>query len=116
MRLGVDPDGDAPQRHIEGTVSFHIGWFDSSASGHAMVLFGSGPGCSGLVAMATRDQGAGITSHMVQVQGNDLPGTVGDNGVVAGITYWYEAVTVTKSGTEIDNNSGKCYSVTVPPM
>jgi hypothetical protein len=32
------------------------------------------------------------------------------------MTYWYEVATVTKSGTELDNNGGKCYSVTVPPM
>jgi hypothetical protein len=91
-------------------------WFDSAAAGQGMVLFGSGPGCSGLVETATQDQGAGTTSHMVQVRGNDLPGTVGDNGIQPGATYWYETVTVTHSGTEIDNNGGKCYSVTVPPM
>jgi hypothetical protein len=41
---------------------------------------------------------------------------VGDNGIQPGATYWYEAVTVTKSGTEVENNGGKCYSVTVSPM
>jgi YVTN family beta-propeller protein len=89
-------------------------WFDSASPGQGRVLFGSGPGCSGLVETATQDQGAGTTSHMVQVRGNDLPGSVGDNGIQPGTTYWYEAVTVTRSGTELDNNGGKCYSVTVP--
>ena len=65
---------------------------------------------------ATQDQGAGTTSHTVQVRGNDLPGTVGDNGIVPGTTYWYETITVTGTETEIDNNGGKCYSVTVPPL
>jgi hypothetical protein len=41
---------------------------------------------------------------------------VGDNGIVPGVTYWYETMTVTKSGTEIDNNGGKCYSITVPAI
>jgi hypothetical protein len=99
-----------------GTSASFTAWFDSAAPGRGMVLFGSGPGCSGLVETATQDQGAGTPSHMVEVQGNDLPGTVGDNGIQPGVTYWYEVVTVTKSGTEVDNNGGKCYSVTVPPM
>jgi hypothetical protein len=51
---------------------------------------------------------------MIVVQGNDIPGTVGDNGLQAGVTYWYEMVTTTASGTEVDNNGGKCYSVTMP--
>jgi hypothetical protein len=88
--------------------------FASKVPGQGEVLFGSGPGCLGLVETATQDQGAGTTSHMVQVRGNDLPGTVGDNGIMPGVTYWYEAVTVTKSGLETDNNGGKCYSVTIP--
>lgn len=90
--------------------------FDSASPGQGEVLFGSGPVCTGLVETAAQDQGSGTTSHMVQARGNDLSGTVGDNGIQPGVTYWYEAVTVTKSGTEIDNNGGKCYSVTVPPM
>jgi hypothetical protein len=49
----------------------------------------------------------------VTVTGNDLPGTVADNGITPGTTYSYETVTTTKSGTEIDNNGGKCYSVTI---
>jgi hypothetical protein len=79
-----------------------------------MVYFGSGPGCAGLVEVATRDAGAGTTSHNVLVLGNDLPGTVGDNGIVPGATYWYEVATATRAGTQIDDNGGKCYSITVP--
>lgn len=45
-----------------------------------------------------------------------MPGTVGTNGIVPGKTYWYEVETVTSSGTEIDDNGRKCFSVTVPPM
>jgi hypothetical protein len=89
-------------------------WFDSASPGQGYVLFGSGPGCLGLVETATQDQGAGTTSHTVQVRGNDLPGTVGDNGIIPGTTYWYETVTMTGSGREIDNNGGKCYRVTIP--
>jgi phospholipase C len=88
--------------------------FTSSAPGQGSVYFGSGPGCLGMVEVATMDAGAGTTNHRVLVQGNDLPGTVGDNGIVPGATYWYETVTTTKSGTETDNNGGKCYSVTIP--
>jgi hypothetical protein len=88
--------------------------FTSASPGQGEVLFGSGPGCLGLVETATQDQGAGTTSHTVTVTGNDLPGTVGDNGIVPGATYWYETVTVIKSGTEVDNNGGRCYSVTIP--
>jgi hypothetical protein len=50
----------------------------------------------------------------VVVTGNDLPGTVGSNGLQPGATYWFEPVTVTRSGTEIDDNGGHCYSVTLP--
>ena len=80
------------------------------------MLFGTGPGCTGLVETATQDVGAGSTNHMIVVRGNDLPGTVGDNDIVPGVTYWYETVTVTSSGQEIDNNGGNCYSVTIPGM
>ena len=44
--------------------------------------------------------------HVAQPARSQVPGT----------TYWYGAVTVTKAGTELDNNGGKCYSVTVPPV
>ncbi|HEX8918303.1 MAG TPA: alkaline phosphatase family protein, partial [Chloroflexota bacterium] len=88
--------------------------FTSAQPGQGRVYFGSGPGCNGLVAIATQDSGAGTTSHTVTVHGNDLPGSVGDNGIIPGATYWYETVTVTSSGQVIDNNSGLCYQVTVP--
>jgi YVTN family beta-propeller protein len=89
-------------------------WFDSASPGQGYVFFGSGSGCTGLVETATQDQGAGTTSHTVTVTGNDLPGTVGNNGILPGATYWYEVENVGKSGTEIDNNGGKCYSITIP--
>jgi quercetin dioxygenase-like cupin family protein len=88
--------------------------FSSKFPGNGMVLFGSGPGCSGLVETAMSDSGAGTTSHSVKVTGNDLPGTVGDIGIVPGATYWFETETATRIGNEVDNNEGKCYSVTVP--
>lgn len=56
------------------------------------------------------------TNHVVQVHGNDLPGTVEVNGIVPRITCWYEAVRVTGTEIESDNNGGKYYSVTAPPM
>lgn len=95
------------------TASFAVS-FSSSAPGQGEVYFGSGPGCSGLVEVATQDLHPGTTHHTVSVTGNDLPGTVGDIGILAGVTYWYEVVTVTRNGTEIDNNGGTCYSVPVP--
>jgi phospholipase C len=88
--------------------------FTSSRPGQGMVYFGSGPGCLGLVEVATRDAGSGTTNHRVLVTGNDLPGTVGDNGIVPGTTYWYEVVTATSSGQEVDDNHGTCYAVTIP--
>jgi hypothetical protein len=87
--------------------------YTSTQPGQGEVLFGSGPGCSGLVETALGDQGAGTTHHVFIVTGNDLPGTVGDIGITPGTTYSYETVTVTKSRTEIDNNGGKCYSVAI---
>jgi hypothetical protein len=80
------------------------------------VDFGSGRGCAGLTEVATRDLFAGTTRHTVVVSGNDLPGTVGDNGIVPGVTYWFEAVTVTRSGVEVDDNGGKCFEETVWPV
>lgn len=97
-----------------GTSSSFVVSFTSTAAGQAMVLFGTGPGCIGLVETALRDQGAGTTNHTVVVTGNDLPGTVGDNGIQPGTTYFFEVVTTTGSGTLTDNNSGACYSVTIP--
>jgi hypothetical protein len=78
------------------------------------VYFGTGPGCSGLVEVATQDLRPGGTQHTVVVTGNDMPGTVGDNGIQPGTTYHFEVVTVTRNGTEMDNNGGTCYSVAVP--
>jgi hypothetical protein len=89
--------------------------FSSAQAGQGMVFFGSGPGCNDLVEVATRDGGAGTTSHSVVVHGNDLPGTVGDNGLIPGATYWYEMVTMTSSGKLIDNNNGQCYQAAVFP-
>lgn len=90
--------------------------FNSSEPGQGSVLFGPGPGCAGLVMSATEDQGAGTKNHWLVVTGNDLPGTAGDIGITPGATYWYETATMTASGEQIDDNGGKCYSVTVPAM
>jgi hypothetical protein len=110
-RLFLDPQTGTALPDQQG---FEV-TFSSTTPGQGEVYFGSGPGCQGLVEVATRDAGAGTTNHQVLVQGNDLPGTVGDNGIVPGTTYWYEVVTVTRAGTEIDTNGGKCYTVTIPP-
>jgi hypothetical protein len=66
--------------------------------------------------VATQDLHPGTTEHTVVVSGNDLPGTVGDNGIQPGTTYSFEVVTVTRSGVEVDDNGGKCYSVTIPTL
>jgi hypothetical protein len=88
--------------------------FYSSQPAQGRVLFGSGPGCSGLVEVATQDYFSGAKAHTVLVTGNDLAGTVGDVGILPGQTYWYETVSVTSSGAQVDDNGGKCYSVTMP--
>jgi phospholipase C len=88
--------------------------FTSDLPGQGMVYFGTGPGCLGLVNVATRDLGAGTTTHDVLVLGNDLPGTVGDIGITPGTTYYYETVTVSGSTITVDNNHGNCYAITVP--
>jgi hypothetical protein len=75
---------------------------------------GSGPGCAGLVEVATRDLHPNTTLHTVLVTGNDLPGSVGDNGILPGTTYYLEVITVTSAGTEVNDAGGKCYSVAVP--
>lgn len=87
--------------------------FTSRNPGQGYVLFGPGPGCNGLVEIATRDLSAGSTTHTVLVTGNDMPGTVGNIGLTPGATYWYEVVTVTPQGVEVDNNGGNCYAATV---
>jgi hypothetical protein len=104
----------AAQAGVSGMSGWFTVSFTSSSAGNGMVFFGSGPGCTGLVEVATGDQHLGTTSHTVTVTGNDLPGSVGDVGVQPGVTYWYELVTGTSSGMQIDNNGGKCYSVTIP--
>jgi predicted lipoprotein with Yx(FWY)xxD motif len=88
--------------------------FSSQAAGAGQVDFGSGPGCSGLVEVATSDSGAGTQNHKVVVTGNDMPGTVGDNGITPGATYSFEVSTTSSTGTVVDDNGGKCYSVTIP--
>lgn len=88
--------------------------FPSSLAGDGMVLFGSGPGCAGLVEIATRDLFRHTTTHAVVVAGNDLPGTVGDNGIQPGATYWYEVVSLSSGLLKTDDNQGRCYRVTVP--
>lgn len=87
----------------------------STQPGQAYVLFGTGPGCSGLVSTATRDSGVGTQNHTILVTGNDLAGTVGDIGITPGATYYYEVVTVSRSGAaQVDNNGGACYSIGIP--
>jgi plastocyanin/predicted lipoprotein with Yx(FWY)xxD motif len=88
--------------------------FASTSPGQGSVLFGPGASCSGLVEVATQDLGAGTTSHTIQVKGNEMPGTVGDNGIQSGTTYSFEVVNVSSTGTQIDNNGGTCYTVTIP--
>lgn len=88
--------------------------FPSAAPDTGMVLFGSGVGCAGLVEVATRDLFRQTTTHAVVVTGNDLPGTVGDNGIQPGATYRFEVVSVGSGVPQIDNNQGACYQVTVP--
>lgn len=86
--------------------------FSSSITGQGFIDFG--PSCSALVERATRDLGTGTAVHTVVVTGNDLPGTVGDIGILPGATYYYQTVTVGSSSVEVDNNGGACYQVTVP--
>jgi lysophospholipase L1-like esterase len=83
-------------------------------AGQGEVYFGSGPGCMGLVEVATRDlMPAGNTAHIVYITGNDLPGTVGDNGVIRGVQYSFENVTITPGGQQVDDNGGSCYTFTL---
>ena len=44
--------------------------------------------------------------------GNDLPGTVGNHGIIPGTTYWLEVLTVTSWGLDVGANEGVCYHVT----
>lgn len=104
---------DSPAGSV-GTVGRFTVDYHSAQPGQGSVLFGPGPGCSGLVETALGDQGAGTTHHWFVVMGNDLAGTVGDIGITPGATYWYETETITNVGVQVDDNGGKCYSVTVP--
>lgn len=88
--------------------------FNSASASDGMVMFGTGPGCAGLVEVATRDLFRHTTTHAVVVTGNDLPGTVGDNGIQPGVQYWYEVVTRGSGAPQTDDNQGACYQVTVP--
>jgi len=99
-----------------GMTSSFVVAFSSVAPGHGEVYFGPGPGCSGLVEVATQDTGAGTTEHRVVVSGNELPGSVGANGLQPGVTYSFEVVTVTTTGQEVGNNKGSCYTVTIPAL
>jgi plastocyanin len=103
-----------PQVSVGASGSFTVSWISSKA-GQGSVYFGPGTSCSGLVEVATRDLGTGSTTHTVQVVGNDLPGSVGDNGIQPGVTYSFMLVTATGNRpAETDNNGGKCYQVTIP--
>lgn len=86
--------------------------FPSNKPGQGQVLFGDT--CSSLVMTATGDQGAGTTEHAVQVTGNDLQGAVGNIGITPGTKYFFKVLTVTPSGTQMDDNGGNCFSVTIP--
>lgn len=88
--------------------------FSSTNPGQGSVLFGPGTSCSGLVEVATQDLGAGTTSHTIQVKGNEMPGTVGDNGIQPGTTYSFMVVSSSSAGVQTDNNGGNCYTVTIP--
>lgn len=103
-------NGTATATPLAFTQGFAV-TFTSSAPGQGLIYFG--PSCDALVETATNDVTAGSTSHTVFVTGNDLPGSVGNIGLTPGATYYYEAVTVTPSGQQIDNNSGQCYAVTM---
>jgi predicted lipoprotein with Yx(FWY)xxD motif len=105
-----------PQLVTSGTAtsaSFTVA-FTSSVPGQGAVLFAPGATCSALVEVATQDAMNGGTTHMVTVTGNDMPGTVGDNGIQPGTVYSYEVVNFSQSGQQVNNNSGKCYTVSIP--
>jgi lysophospholipase L1-like esterase len=88
-----------------------VSW-NSSSPGAGEIYFG--PSCSSLVEVATRDvQTSNTEQHTVFVTGNDMPGTVGDNGIVPGVTYYFETVTVGAGGPAVDDNEGKCYTLSI---
>ncbi len=96
-----------------GGIGFEVD-FKSTVPGNGEVLFGSGPGCTGLVSVASQDFGASTIEHQVFVNGNDLAGTVGNIGITPGTTYSYEVVTNTANGPQVDNNGGACFTMPVP--
>lgn len=91
------------------TTAFAVS-FSSTTAGQGQVLFGTS--CNGLIGTATEDAFGGTTRHWVLVTRDDFdPYGV---GLTPGTTYYYAVETVTPSGTTVDNNGGKCYSVTLP--
>lgn len=88
--------------------------YNTTSPGTGQVLFGPGPGCSGLIMTAMGDLGANTTHHAFLITGDELAPAATDPGIIPGATYWYETVTRTNSGTVIDDNGGKCYSVAIP--
>lgn len=91
------------------TTAFAVS-FSSDTAGQGEVLFGTS--CNGLIGTATEDAFAGTTRHWVLVTRNDFdPYGV---GLTPGTTYYYAVETISPSGTTVDNNGGKCYSVTLP--
>jgi predicted lipoprotein with Yx(FWY)xxD motif len=99
---------------VNGKTASFLVVFSTPKPGQGLIFFGQGPGCTGLVEIGTRDMTAGTTTHMVNVVGNDLPGTVGDNGILPGATYSYEVGAITSSGIAVDDHAGACYTVKIP--
>jgi predicted lipoprotein with Yx(FWY)xxD motif len=116
VTLGSAPLGTGFLRSVgaTGTTASFLVTFSTPNPGQGLVFFGQGPGCTGLVEIGTQDMTAGTTTHMVNVVGNDLPGTVGDNGILPGATYSYEVGAITSSGITMDNNAGACYTIKIP--
>jgi parallel beta-helix repeat protein len=91
------------------TTAFAVS-FSSATPGQGEVLFGTS--CNSLIGTATEDAFAGTTQHWVLVTRDDFnPYGV---GLTPGTTYYYAVETVSPSGTTVDDNGGKCYSVTLP--
>jgi phospholipase C len=113
-KLFLDPTTGEPvqgQGNSLGAPYFVVA-FNSKNPGTGTVNFGTS--CNGLVMTATADSGAGKTSHYVTVTGNDLPGTVGNIGITPGTTYYYETISTSTAGREVNNNNGQCFQVTIP--
>lgn len=91
------------------TTAFAVS-FSSAIAGQGQVLFGTS--CNGLIGTATEDAFSGTTRHWVLVTRDDFnPYGV---GLTPGTTYYYAVETVSPSGVTVDDNGGKCYSVTLP--